>query len=315
MRVCIVLPIIIIHFICWIDVCAQTKDMLWVSDSSSKQIKPGRRILSAGDIDFYTTIMAHLITNPIYEEDKSHLYYYYCLNFRNDIKVGKLTLRSYFFNEFGIRKYKDSISAISEDMYNFRNSLLIPVGIKKLRLQVGISSKSQFWKHYDYREDNGGGLERYLFSSYLSPGYTYYTGGVSYSFWEQSSVELGLIGAQTVKIKNQKLFDERQSDRLYGLHSGQKKKTEFGFQLITNIPPYKILPKTYVEHQSLIFVSHKNVGYLNKYAIDINHAFHYFIFRYFRLSLRVKMLYEEAISHRIHMIHQFTIGYYLNNSF
>jgi hypothetical protein len=143
--------------------------------------------------------MAHLITNPIYEEDKSHLYYYYCLNFRNDIKVGKLTLRSYFFNEFGIRKYKDSISAISEDMYNFRNSLLIPVGIKKLRLQVGISSKSQFWKHYDYREDNGGGLERYLFSSYLSPGYTYYTGGVSYSFWEQSSVELGLIGAQTVE--------------------------------------------------------------------------------------------------------------------
>lgn len=279
------------------------------------QIPKSRQVRSVGTVDFFVTAIGTHTENSINSIDRNNGYFYYCFTFHNKIQAGHLTIRNYFFNEFGIRGYADSLTVIAEDQYNLKNTIGIPTGMKNMAFQITVSNRSQFWKHYDYREDSIGLQERYLYSAYLSPGYTSWSGGLSFYLPEYSSIEIGLAGIRTVKVRNQQLFDERQANSLYGLSRGERKKSTGGLHLIVSIAPKQLVKGFYVEHQSLLFIDKNKTGYLKEYTLDLNNAFHYFILKYFRISFRTKIIYDSVISEKMNIINQFTIGYYLNNVF
>ncbi|MES2679928.1 MAG: hypothetical protein V4635_08595 [Bacteroidota bacterium] len=263
--------------------------------------------------DFYTTLNGNKSFNSLDEQLKNHIYFYYNLTIQNRIKIKKLRISNYYFNEFGIRNYKDSIVAISEDIYNFKNSISIPIRQSKFALNFTVSSKSQFWKHYTYRPDSNNRYIKHLHTSYLSPGYTIYSGGIRYNFWDRSSIEIGLASGKTTKIKNQDIFIQRQASRLYGLEPGKLKKTVLGFHVLLNISTKKLFKNCYLEQFSQVFMDKDSLKQFKSYTVDVNNAFHYLFLKYIRFSFRTKLLYDQTVFLKPSLVQQFSIGFYLNN--
>jgi hypothetical protein len=222
---------------------------------------------------------------------------------------------NYFFTEFGFKKFLDSISSISEDQYNFKNTFSSRFGKSRFALNIGANSKSQFFKHLDYKEDSTGIMAPYLFSSYLSPGYKNFTAGIKYEVNPFCILELGLVNGKRTRIKNQSIYDSRKIESLYGLYRGQTSKLEYGINLVVTIPAHEIAKNLYLENFSQFNVNKSDFKFLKYYKLDVNNAFHYKILKHFRLSLRTKCLYDCNISEKIKLANSLTIGFYLNNTF
>lgn len=112
--------------------------------SQNKDSLPKLKILLTYNLDFFITASSINTKNILesYEPDNFHLYYY--INTNNRLKIGKLKISSYFFNEFGLRSYRDSIATISEDVFNFKNSVSLPLKNSKFDFNLSASTKSQF---------------------------------------------------------------------------------------------------------------------------------------------------------------------------
>ncbi len=272
-------------------------------------------ISSSIDIDFFTTFAGITVKNGETSNDRNSLYLYYNLSANNKLKAGKVVMTNYYCSEFGIKTFFDSISLISDDQYTFRNTISYNIKKSKFAFNFSISSKSQYFNHYNYREDSAGKTIKYLFTSYLSPGYSNYTGGIKFEFDNNCSIELGLVNGRNTKIKNQELFESRQSAKLYGLSKGNTKKMEFGFNLIVSIPTHQIFKNFYIENFSQLNIEKDKLSELKKYKVDINNAFHYKLLKHFRLTLRTKYLYDINVSDKPKIINNFTLGFYLNNAF
>jgi hypothetical protein len=265
------------------------------------------------NLDFYTTLNGSRSINSKDPNAKDHYYIYYNFTFQNRTKIKKLRLSNYFFNEFGFRRYRDSISVISEDVYNFKNSLSLPFKKSKFDFNLTISTKSQFWPHYSYKVDSNNRVQKSIYTSYLSPGYTVYSGGMRFNFWNYSSIELGIASGRTTKIRNQDLFVQRKSDRLYGLKKGTYKKTTLGLHLLVNISTKKIFNNFYIEQFSQVFIDKDSLQKIRSYNVDVNNAFHYVFLKFIRLSIRTKFLYDQSVFIKPSIIQQVSIGFYLNN--
>lgn len=286
---------------------AETNDTI-----KQKSIKKNFKLIDA-TTDFYTTLNGTKSKNTQEEILKNNIHFYYNFTVQNRTNFRKVKLTNYFFNEFGIRNFQDSIVAITEDIYNFKNSLSIPIKKSKFAFNFTVSNKSQFWKHYTFKPDSNKKYNKSLYTSYLSPGYTIYSGGIRFNFWNYSSIELGIASGRTTKIKNQDIFSERNATKLYGLNSGRRKKTVFGFHFLVNISTKKLFKNFYMEQFSQVFMDKDSLLKIKSYNIDINNAFHYVFLKYVRLSLRTKILYDAAVFTDPTLIQQISIGFYLNN--
>lgn len=270
------------------------------------------KVLLTYNLDFFITGSSISTKNILesYEPDNFHFYYY--INTNNRLKIGKFKISSYFFNEFGLRSYRDSITTISEDVFNFKNSVSLPLKNSNFDFNFSVSTKSQFWKHYNYSFDNDT-IIKFLYTDYLSPGYKVYSGGFRYNFLTFSSIEFGLASGRKTVIKNQNIFDQRNAKKLYGLEKGRYSLTNFGFNLILNISPTKIFKNFYFENFAQIFISKDSFFRFNSYNVDINNSVHYILLKYIRLTLRTKFLYDRIIYIKPIIVNQFVIGFYLNN--
>jgi hypothetical protein len=282
-------------------------------DSSKNKVSVRSLKLLDATCDFYTTLNGNKSFNSLDEQVRNQIYFYYNLTVQNRIKIKKIRISNYYFNEFGIRNYKDSIVVISEDIYNFKNSIAVPIRQSKFALNITISSKSQFWKHYTYQPDSNNRYIKSLHTAHLSPGYTIYSGGIRYNFWDRSSIELGIASGKTTKIKNQDIFTQRQAARLYGLEAGKLKKTVLGFHLLLNISSKKLFKNCYMEQFSQLFVDKDSLKQFKSYSLDVNNAFHYLFLKYIRFSFRTKLLYDQTVFLKPSLVQQFSIGFYLNN--
>jgi hypothetical protein len=207
----------------------------------------------------------------------------------------------------------DSINTVSEDLYYFKNTFNYPIGKGGINLNALINIKSQFWNHYDYMEDNTGQSLKYLYSSYYTPGYMLFSGGMGCSFWEGSAIDLGIAGGKITKIKNQNIFEERGADVLYGVEKGQKRKVVFGLNLQLNIIPKMINKHIAWENYTQLFIPNQHLGEVQFYTLDLNNAIHYLFLKYMRISLRTTIIHDLDIQDQPQIINQVTLGFYLSN--
>jgi hypothetical protein len=273
------------------------------------------QISSIAVFDFFTTFAGIHVINGESSNDFNSLYLYYNFSVNNKLKAGKFVMLTFYSTEFGMRKYFDSITSISDDQYNFKNSASYRINKSRFAFNICITAKSQYFNHYDYREDSLGNKNKYLFSTYLSPGYSNFSGGIKYEFNNNCALELGLVNGKKTKIRRQSLFDTREAAQLYGLAKGRSTKMEFGLNLILSVPTHLIVKNFYIENYSQFTVGKDHILDVGYYTADVNNAFHYKLFRYFRLTLRTKVLYDIQASPRPKIINYFTIGFYLNNMF
>lgn len=274
-----------------------------------------KQITAVTMIDFFTTFTGIAYINGQTTFEKNNLHLYYNLTINNKIKSDQFCITTYYFTEFGIRSFADSLTSITEDQYCFKNSVSYQFGNSKFALNIGTNSKSQYFRHYEFRTDSAGDQVKYLYTSYLSPGYSNFSGGLKYEVNKHFTLELGLVNGKITRIKNQEIFDSRESKKLYGLEKGTTKKSEYGLSLILTITPNKVLKNLYFENFSQVNVSKSGYHQLKNTKADINNAFHYIFLKHFRLTLRSLCLYDLTVSPKVKVVNNLSIGFYLNNRF
>ena len=280
-----------------------------------KSLHAWKQISSIAVIDFFTTFASINEINGENENERNSLYLYYNFSVNNKLTAGKFVMLNYYFTELGLKKFIDSISSFSEDQYNFKNSISYRIGKSRFAMNFCINSKSQYFNHYDFRKDSLGQWHRYLFSSYLSPGYTNFSGGIRYEFKNNMSLEFGLVNGRKTKIKKQELFEIRGENQLYGLSKGNSHKIDLGLNLVFSLPSQQINKHLYLEDFSQLNVDKNNLFKIKNYMFDINNAFHYKFLKHFRLTLRTKILYDNRANPKPKLTNQLTLGFYLNNTF
>jgi hypothetical protein len=139
------------------------------------------------------------------------------------------------------------------------------------------------------------------------------SGGLRYTFWDRSSIEIGLASGKTTRMKNQEIFTQRKSTKFYGLENGVRKKTVIGIKLLVIISTKKLFKNFYLEQFSQVFLDKDSLQKIKSYDVDINNALHYLFLKYIRLSARTKVLYDRTVFTDPTIIQQFSIGFYLNN--
>jgi hypothetical protein len=284
------------------------------SDSTVQISKKDSSYMNLVADAFFNVLGATYYNSPSLN-DHNNLYLYYNLSITNDLNIReKVILHTYFLNELGYRIFFDSIALISSDQYSFNNNLLLPFGNRKFSAALGLNVNSQFWRHYEYRTNDDGTTERYLYSSFLSPVYTSYTGGINYRFWEQSMLTVGIATAQKTRIKNQSLYDERQEEVLYGIARGKKTKYAFGFTASLQITQQKIFKNFYVENLTEVFIQADHYQAFKYTTVNVRNTFHYLLFSHLRLSLQTELHYDvDAIGTKPYIINQLMLGIYFNN--
>lgn len=282
---------------------------------SQTPVKAAKQITAVTMIDFFTTFTGISYINGLTSNEKSNLYLYYNLTINNKVKSGKFSMTNYYFTEFGIRDYIDSITSFSEDQYCFKNSVSFRFGKSKFAVNISTNSKSQYFRHYEYKEDSAGNQVKYLYTAYLSPGYKNFSGGIKYEVNESFTIEFGMVNGKMTKIKNQEIFNSRETEKLYGLDKGTTKKSEFGLNLIFAATPQELLKNMYFENFSQFNLNKTDFKHLKFIKADINNALHYIFLKHFRLTLRTICQYDLTISPGMKVINNLSIGFYLNNKF
>lgn len=305
------LKLLVLVLMCWFNSFCQ--DTLQPVPDTAKYQKHLRKIEIVTVLDFFTTFAGVHVLNGNTDDEKSNVHFYYNFTVNNIIKSGSVRITNYFFTEFGVKMYFDSISVISEDSYKFKNALSYCINHSKLAINVSFCTKSQFFRHFDFRPDTMDGFERFLYTTYLSPGYIDYSGGIKIFFNDFFTVEFGLVNGHKIKIRNQEIFDSRMARSLYGLKKGEKQKTDYGFNMAINLTPKEIFKNVFWENFSQFNVSRENAKMIKYYLCDINNAFHYRFLKYLRLTLRTQMQYDYNISLKPKFTNTMTFGFYLNN--
>lgn len=276
---------------------------------------PSKQLTALTVIDFFTTFTGVRYLNGYTTSEKNNLNFYYNFTVNNKIKAGKLSVSNYYYTDLGIRDYQDSITIISDDQFTIKNAIAYQFLKSKFSFSLGINSKSQYFRHYEYGTDTAGNITRTLFTAYQSPGYRNFSCGIRYDISEKVSIEFGLVNGKTTLMKNQEIFDSRNSNKLYGLEKGTKKKSESGFNLVLTIPPNEISKSLFFENFSQFNVNRADIDRIKYYKFDINNAIHYIFLKHFRLTLRTLCRYDLNTGKMATVIHHLSAGFYLNNTF
>jgi|GEM_PF-1276935 len=286
------------------------------ADSCSKPV-PGsaRKITILTELDFFTTFTGVNYLNSRTGAERNNLYLYYNLTMSNKVKAGNISINSHYFNEFGLRDFRDSIQVVSEDQYTLKNSAAFRISGSGISLNAAFVYKSQYFRHFEFRPDSNGKSEKYLYTSYLSPGYRNASVGLRIEPAAYFAVELGIVNGRKTKIRNQQIFETRQASRLYGITKGTNSVTEYGLNLIVTIQPHEILKNLYWENFTQVNASHASLARISGYKLDINNAFHYRFLRFFRLSLRTFCLFDSVIGAKVTLATNLSLGFYLSNTF
>ncbi len=263
--------------------------------------------------DFFSSLSITHIANALAANEKGSIYFYYNVTLSGDLQYKKIMLSSYYNTDFGINSFIDSIAIIQTDQFNFKNSLTYKFNNSKFGLNLTLLSRSQYFQHYNYSVDSTGKTVSSPASSYKSPGYSMFSGGLRYSS-KTFSVEFGLVNGMKTIMRDQHYFDLLKTDNLYGVEKGKKQKFDFGFSLIVAAPLHRIYKNIYYENFSQARVVMDDLSYLHKYCFDMNQAFHFIFFKYFRLSVRSKVVYDYHINLKVNTVNSLTLGFYFHNS-
>ena len=259
--------------------------------------------------DLYTTANVLHYDNALTADQKNELNFYYNFTINNSLKTKYFTLRTYIFNEYGVRHYLDSITTKGQDKYTIKNTLQVQL-TPGLKILFAASVQSQLWPTYQYPP---GGRDRILYTSYFSPGYMNFSSGASFKLLKGGTLDLGIIGGKITKIRKQQIYDERGVSKLYGIGKDERKAVDYGLSLHFNVPPQHF-NKHFVWECYLDGYAPKNqIGRLKGYTLDAMNVFHYICFKNVRLSFRTFATYDENVSSKLFLSNMLSIGFYLTN--
>ena len=287
------------------------KQTIHTSESDTKE--SWREFTNYFRLDFFTSMNASHYINPRGQSTDKHNYYlYYNLNVTNQFNTKYLSVNAFLFNELGYRQYIDSIRIKNEDSYSYKFDINTPLR-QQLNFNLSYLVKSQLWNSWEYRTDSTNQSKAILMSSYFSPGYIIYSGGFSYNFWKIAKVELGLVGGEITKIKNNNLYNTRKEDVVFGIEKGKRKQFNFGLSAQLQIPIHSINKFFYWENNSRLFVKGKDIQQLKQYQIDVSNGIHFLFLKYLRIGLRTKLTYDINVSEKIYISNMILFGFYLSN--
>jgi hypothetical protein len=274
--------------------------------------KKNRVIDILGFLDFYTTFTS-LHTRGDENAEPNNMHAYYNITINNQIKYKKFKWDTYLFNDLGGRYYFDSTIIKAQDQLNFKNAIFFKLFQNKIHFSITVNSKSQLWPGYTYKQNSNGTIERLLANSYLSPGQKFYSGGLTYDFGEGATVSIGLGSGKILKFINQKIYDIQKKKILGGVEKGERKKIDFGINIISTVPLVNFKEKYYWEFYSNIFMPTKDMDKLVNYTFEVNNALHAKLFKYVRVSWRTKLNIDKNLSEKPILINQISLGFYLTN--
>lgn len=288
-----------------------------IKETVEKKVKEGDYLFQNRLFyDFYATATAFSYHNDDEraKQEANNLHFYYNATLNNDFKTPYFVLQTRFFNELGYRHYFDSIGVKNEDILRINNSLQIPTKHKKLKVTGSVNIKTQLHKGYNYKMDRTADtLIRTLYTDYNSPGYSIYSAGLSYKIWDYARAELGVAAGQTTRIRNQALFESRNQKILYGVEKGEARKISYGVHALFNAPVRKIKKNIYWENTTKLFCDRKDLRFINRYEFEVNNAFHFVFLDHLRFSWRLGVQYDNAVSKKVYLANQYSVGFYLSN--
>ena len=275
--------------------------------------KSGQEFTNNFRLDFFTSLLGSYWKNPpMRNGDNNYVYLYYNLNISNQFTSRSLAINILCTNELGFKKYLDSIHVKPEDLYTLRIDLCKTIK-KNLSISISDQVKTQLWNDWIYTTDTSLHLQRQLYSSYFSPGYYMYNAGLSLRFWKSSRFDLGLVGGQITRMRNQEIYSSRNETVLYGVQQGKRKQTAFGISLRVNIPPHCIRKFLYWENAGRLFIHSEHLTDYSTYQLEMTTGIHVLFLRYLRIGIRTKLNYDPAIDSRISVGHILLFGFYLSN--
>jgi hypothetical protein len=263
--------------------------------------------------DFYTTLTALHNFHIPNSSEPNNAYLYYNLDIKNSFTLLHVTWDCYLFNDYGLRHFFDSITLKTQDQFNFKNSFSYPIWKNQFKLAVQSNTRTPLFKTYQIRTNTTGEPERYLYESFMSPGTITYSGGVTYEFKQQGSLHLGLGSSKITKIRNQEIFESRQTELISGITKGARKKQELGIVFTATIPLKKFSKRWYWEFYGNWFSPLNQLNHLKNQTLDVNNVFHLTLLKYVRLSYRCKIQYHPEESKNLGLMNQLSLGFYLNN--
>lgn len=263
--------------------------------------------------DFFATANGIYYENARNTDQINEFNFQYNVTINNTLQIKKYTFRFYFYNEYSLRYIVDSITTKGLDALQVRYGLQRQIK-KNVNVQGNFAVKSQVWPTYQYRPSaTGDYTEKYLYSDYFSPGYITYNVGLSYIFLDNATVNFGLAGGRTTKIRNKDIFRERKATRLYGLDTGNLRYTTYGLSLQLGVPPQMLNKHFGWECNASLYADRKQLGRLAGYSFDVQNTFHYVFFKHFRFSLKSSLQYDELINNKVFMMNALLVGFYLSN--
>lgn len=260
--------------------------------------------------DFYTTLTALHNKNLLNTGEVNNIYFYYNIDVKSNLQVMQCKWDMYFFNDYGLRHFFDSVTTKTQDQLTLKNNIYYPIWKKRIFLSLQANTQTKMFNTYQYRQPN---QERYLFDGFMSPGIIYYSGGLTIECKGNATIQIGLGSSKVTKIKNQRIFDSRGTEVINGLSKGQKKKDEFGLTFGGVLPMQSLGKRWHWEMAGNAFMPMNHWKDIRYGTIDLNNVFHFCFLKYVRLSLRTKLKYDREQGEKMGMTNQLSLGFYLNN--
>lgn len=261
-------------------------------------------------LDFFLTLHGSLAINQPDQSGWKNLFQsYYNLTIQDRFQLGITEIRFNLFHEWGYL-WKDKQGQHKEDLLQYSLDLLIG-NSGRWKWSGNFQSKSQLFNHYQIKDNSDP--KRYLESSYFTPGYLSMGAGMSYLWKQGGKVELALLGGQVTKMKNLKVYEERESNELLGIKQGQKMKLNLGIGLQFQQPIRKLSKQIYWENQSRVSLRSFKNPIRNSTVFDIQNAFYFLTFKYLRIGLRSVVQYNPDLSEKIMTSQLILFGFYLSN--
>ncbi|MBA3829030.1 MAG: helix-turn-helix transcriptional regulator [Taibaiella sp.] len=134
--------------------------------------------------------------------------------------------------------------------------------------------------------------------------------------YKSCTVDLGVVGGKTTKIKNEEIFTERKAKKLYGIKHGDHKIDDYGINFQVNAPPVAVYKKNVGwELNGVVFADKDSLGSTKRWTVSLNNAFHFIFLKHMRLTWRVQANYDNRIQKYFYLANQISIGFYINNHF
>lgn len=263
--------------------------------------------------DFYTTLTGIQTSHSTNPNEQSNLYFYYNIDIKSNLEFRKIKWDMYLFNDYGFRHFFDSLTTKTQDQLVVKQSLYYPIYKRKCYISLAANTKTKLFNTYQYRSSISGSDEKYLYDSYMSPGTIYYSGGITYEAGGNSIIQLGLGSSKVTKIRNQRIFETRNTEQINGLRQGESKKTELGLTLTSTVPIQHLNKHVHWEFYANVFTPMKNLKTVKNYTVDVNHVFHLTFLKYIRLSWRLQINYHPEQQEKPMIQHQVSLGAYLSN--